>query len=124
MIDDLRFMIAGGHAGCIENFCQFFGFNAQFGQSFGRQQTGALNQINPERRFIRFFQNNGDFIDEISARFSAKRGAVIGRHRTAAARHLICNCSARDFIRQRIREFQNAHGKLHRSFFEFSRIHK
>jgi hypothetical protein len=45
-------MIAGGHAGRVEDFCQFLGFGSQFNQSFRRQQIGALNQFNSKCHFI------------------------------------------------------------------------
>ena len=91
MIYDLRFMIAGGSAGCVENFCQFPGLGAQFGQTLEWQQSGAFSQFNPKRRLVRFFKNYRDFVDEICARFSAQGRAIIRRHRTAAARNLICD---------------------------------
>jgi hypothetical protein len=88
----------------------------------GNRLARSVNSI-PNAVSSASSRGDGNLIDEVGSRFSAECSAVVGRHRTAAARNLIRNGSTGSSIGQRICKLQHANGKLHRSFFKFSRIH-
>jgi hypothetical protein len=123
MICDLRLMIAGAGARGVENFRQLLGFDSQFFQPFWRQQSDAFGQLNPKPRLVSLFENDGNLVDEVSARFAPQCRPIICRHGSAAARDLAGNRPARRFVRQRVGQLQHTNPKPHDSRFKFSGIH-
>ena len=116
-------MIAGRSSCGAEYFNQFNGFRLQLSNLLCRNQGRPFGDFNPKIRFVSFFQNSGNFVDEVRVRFPAKCGAIIRRHRTATARHLTGNRSSRRFIRKSVSKFEDPDGELNGPFFKFGRVH-
>jgi hypothetical protein len=116
-------MIAGCSSGGAENFDQFDGFHLQLGNLLRRNQGRPFGDFNPEIRFVSFFQNSGNFADEIRVRFPAKCSAIIRRHRTATARHLTGYGSARRLGWKRVGKFKNPDSESNGPFFKFGWVH-
>ncbi len=116
-------MIASRSSRGAENFSQLDGFRLQFTDLFWRNQRGSFCQFNPQIRFVGFLQNDCNFVDEISMRFSTQRRAIIRRHRTTAARYLTGNRSSRWFVWEGVGKFENPDGKFNGPFFKFNGIH-
>jgi len=116
-------MIAGRPSCGAEYFNQLNGFRLQIPNSLRRNQCRSFRNFNPKIRFVSFFQNNGNFVDEVRVRFPAKCGAIIRRHRAAAARHLTSNRSSRRFIRKSVSKFEDPDGELNGPFFQFDWAH-
>jgi len=70
MIYDLRFTIACGCAGRVENPRQLLGFGVQRLQALRGQQSRSFRDFDPERRFVGLFQDRGDLVDEVRTRFT------------------------------------------------------
>ncbi len=124
MIYDLRFTISSRHARGIEYLCQLLGLILQCPQSLGLQKARSLGKLDPKACLIGLLEHDGNFVDEISARFAAQGRAVVGGDRAPATRDLIGHSPAGYGLGQRIREFQNTNSKLHGSLLEFFGSHR
>jgi hypothetical protein len=116
-------MMAGRPSCGAEYFNQLNGFHLQFSNSFRRNQRCSFRNFNPKIGFVSFFQNSGNFADEVRVRFPAKCGAIIRRHRAAAARHLTGYRSSRRFIWKSVSKFEDPDGELNGPFFQFDWAH-
>ena len=116
-------MISRCPPGGIEDARQLPGFVAQRGKFGGRQQFGPLRQFDPKLRFVRLFENNGNFIDEIAPGLAAQSRSVIGRNRCSAANNLMGNRPSREALRERLGKSKDTNRKICRSLPEISGIH-
>jgi len=112
MIDDLRFMIAGGAARNAEHFGQLESFKLQFFHPLPRHERGAPSNFDPQIGFVCFFQEDRDFVDEGRARFPSQCGAM-GRRHGPAARYpgLPRSAPTEAFVGNRLSEFENEDGE-------------
>jgi hypothetical protein len=92
-IADCRLPINRSFAGCrLTRGChdggQGVGFFQQRGQFFRRHDAGLNQQFEPQGGFVRLFLDRPNFRDEFSLTAGAATGAIVRRHRSAAANDL------------------------------------
>ena len=100
------------------------GFLQQGGQLACGHRARFNKQFEPQRGFIRLFLNGSDFGDEFGLAAGAATGAVIRRHRSAAADNLLGDdASGVVIFWNRPCKFDDTQGKGFGSSFEFSWVH-
>jgi hypothetical protein len=103
---------------------QVVGFLQERGQFAFGNNSCLGKQLKPQRGFARFFFNGSHLGGKFCFASSATPGAVIRRHRGAAANDLFGNNTSRIVaLRNGSRELDNAERKSFRALFEFGRIH-
>jgi hypothetical protein len=101
----------------IEDGCQLVSFLAEF-QSAGRIEKVAANeQLKPEVRFVRLFENNLQFSNVFSLRAGTTSRSVVCSHGRCRFRQLIAHHSGFLRLRKFINQLQNSERKTHRPFF-------
>jgi len=113
-----RFARCGHDGGQLVRFIQ------QCRQFFCRQNARLDQQFQPERGFVGFFLDGADFGDEFGLAAGATTGAVIRRHRSAAANDLFGDGAAGIVgFGNGARQLDDSQRESFRAGFEFGRIH-
>ena len=128
-IADCRLSIGASRAGCClarggHDGSQIIGFLQQRGEFAGGGDAGFAEQLQPQRRLVRFLFDGADFGDKFRFASRAACRSVVGHDRSAAADDLpggdlpriiaFGNCS---------RQFNDAESKTLGSLLEFNRVH-
>jgi len=113
-----RFARSGHYGG------QLVGFVQQRGQFFCRQNARLDQQFQPERGFVGFFLDGADFGDEFGLTAGAATGAIICRHRSAAADDLFGDgASGIIGFWNGARQLDDSQRKSFCACLEFGRVH-
>jgi hypothetical protein len=113
-----------GFARCRHDGGEVAGLLQERRQLSGGHGAGFDKQFEPQRGFVGFFPDGSDFGDEFSVAARTSTGAVIRRHRGAAANDLPGNdTSGIVAFWNRPRQLDDSQGKGFGACFQFGWIH-